>query len=86
MVGGSHFKVLIDSGASANYVHPKLLHYTKVITGVKKQSVETANGQQATIDKIFNFDMYLQGDKYTYKNNINAFVFKSEFDIILGNA
>lgn len=85
MVGGSHFKVLIDSGASANYVHPKLLHYAKSITTVKNQSVETANGQQACIDKIVNFDMYL-GDEYTFKNNVNAFVFKSKFDIILGNA
>lgn len=85
MIGGSHFKVLIDSGASANYVYPKLLHNAKSKTMVKNQSVETANGQQTGINTIVNLDMYL-GDEYAFKHNLNAFVFESKFDIILGNA
>jgi hypothetical protein len=31
MIGGSDFSVLIDSGASANYVHPKFLNYSKSV-------------------------------------------------------
>ncbi|CEP07671.1 hypothetical protein [Parasitella parasitica] len=85
MVGGSHFKILIDSGASTNYAHPKLLHYAKSTANVKNQAVETANGQQACIKQVINFDMFL-GDDYEFKNNVNAFVFDSKFDIILGNA
>ncbi|KAG2191513.1 hypothetical protein INT47_011398 [Mucor saturninus] len=44
MVGGSDFKVLIDSGASTNYVHPKLISHALTENEVQNQAVETADG------------------------------------------
>ncbi|OAD03941.1 hypothetical protein MUCCIDRAFT_81899 [Mucor lusitanicus CBS 277.49] len=48
MIGGSHFKVLIDSGASANYVYPKLLHNAKSKTMVSTLNTNTNISNQTS--------------------------------------
>lgn len=83
MVGGSDFKILIDSGASTCYVHPKLLSHAIQITDIKNQAVETADGNQSHINKKISFKMHL-GDTHEHQEIVNAFVFESKFDVILG--
>ncbi|KAI9243943.1 hypothetical protein EDC94DRAFT_665772 [Helicostylum pulchrum] len=83
MVGGSKFKILIDSGASTCYVHPKLMSYALKISTISNQAVETADGNQSKIDKKIEFKMFL-GNAHEYQEIITAFVFESKFDIILG--
>lgn len=74
--------VLIDSGASENYVHSRLLPVVSHSQQIQGQSVETANGQQSQINSKANFTLKL-GD---YKGNIDAFIFDTKFDLILGTA
>jgi hypothetical protein len=83
MVGGSDFKILIDSGASTCYVHPKLVSHAISVTNVKNQAVETADGKQSHINKKITFRMFL-GNDHEYQDIVTAFVFESKFDIILG--
>jgi hypothetical protein len=83
MVGGSDFKILIDSGASTNYVHPKLISHALSVQDVYNQAVETADGKQSFINKKISFRMHL-GDNHKHEEVVTAFVFESKFDIILG--
>lgn len=83
MVGGSDFKILIDSGASTNYVHPKLVSHALTVQDVHNQAVETADGKQSFINQKILFRMFL-GDHHKHEEVITAFVFESKFDIILG--
>ena len=78
LVGGSEFNILIDSGASTNYVHPKLVSHSLSI-----QRVETADGKQCDIDQKVEFRMFL-GDNHEHEELISAYVFDTKFDIILG--
>ncbi|KAG2193048.1 hypothetical protein INT47_009298, partial [Mucor saturninus] len=50
MVGGSDFKILIDSGASTNYVHPKLVSHALTIQDVHNQAVETADASPLQVN------------------------------------
>jgi hypothetical protein len=47
LVNGYPCSVLIDSGASANYISPTLLSAVTQVRSVKGQAVETANGHQS---------------------------------------
>jgi hypothetical protein len=83
VIGGSIFKVLIDSGASVCYAHPKVITHALSVEQVLHQAVETADGKQSSINQKINFRMFL-GDKLEYQEVVSAFVFESKFDIILG--
>jgi hypothetical protein len=74
---------LIDSGASTNYVHPKLISHALSVQDVYNQAVETADGKQSFINKKISFRMHL-GDNHKHEEVVTAFVFESKFDIILG--
>ncbi|KAG2190411.1 hypothetical protein INT47_010403 [Mucor saturninus] len=83
LVNGHPCSLLIDSGASANYIHPRLIPYvSKTAPTIQGQSVETANGQLTAISKIASFSIAL-GD---YTDRIEAYVFDSKFDVILGRS
>jgi hypothetical protein len=82
LINGHETEVLIDSGASANYINPTLLCYTSSRTNINGQMVETANGQKSQIDKIASFSISLGG----YTDRIQAFVFDTKFPIILGRS
>jgi hypothetical protein len=73
---------LIDSGASANYVSPKLVQYTPLrdIIITPKRQVETADGEHTSINKKLMMDISLGN----YTTRISAYVFPSKFDLILG--
>ncbi|KAG2195523.1 hypothetical protein INT47_002719 [Mucor saturninus] len=82
-INGHPCTVLIDSGASANCINPRLVPYVShVKPTVQGQSVETANGQQTPINQIVTFSVAL-GD---YTDRIEAYVFDTKFDIILGRS
>ncbi|KAG2191605.1 hypothetical protein INT47_012819 [Mucor saturninus] len=83
LINGHPCNVLIDSGASANYIHPKLIPYVSKTARTRQgQSVETANGQQTAISTIASFSIAL-GD---YTDRIEAYVFATKFDVILGRS
>ncbi|KAG2208554.1 hypothetical protein INT47_010250, partial [Mucor saturninus] len=83
LINGHPCKVLIDSGASANYVHSDMLPFVSTIIPTKRgQSVETANGQQTYINQIAVFSIALNG----YTDRIQAYVFDTKFDVILGRS
>ncbi|GAN11513.1 conserved hypothetical protein, partial [Mucor ambiguus] len=82
LVNGRSCSVLIDSGASANYLSPNLLPDITKVRGVKGQAVETANGHQSAISSIATFSLQL-GD---YSDDMEAYVFETKFDLILGNS
>ncbi|KAL9536764.1 hypothetical protein PS6_011819, partial [Mucor atramentarius] len=83
LVNGHSCSVLIDSGASANYIiSPKLSVVVTQSRAVKGQAVETANGHQSAISSIATFSFQL-GD---YKDDMEAYVFDTKFDLILGNS
>jgi hypothetical protein len=83
LVGGSEFKVLIDSGATTCFVHPKLISHALHIKNIRGKSVETADGKQSVIDKQIKFRMFL-GDNLEYQEIVSACVFEPKFDVILG--
>ncbi|KAG1091929.1 hypothetical protein G6F42_019318 [Rhizopus arrhizus] len=82
LVNGHSCSVLIDSGASANYISPNLVSSVTQLRAVKGQAVETANGHQSAISSIATFSLQL-GD---YKDDMEAYVFDTKFDLILGNS
>lgn len=82
LVNGRSCSVLIDSGASANYISPNMLTAVTQFRPVKGQAVETANGHQSAISSIATFSLQL-GD---YKDAMEAYVFDTKFDLILGNS
>jgi predicted aspartyl protease len=82
MVNGSECSVLVDSGASANYINSKFLSVISQLRQIKGQAVETANGQQSRISAIATFGLQL-GD---YRDDMEAYVFDTKFDLILGNS
>ncbi|CEP16039.1 hypothetical protein [Parasitella parasitica] len=76
--GGQHQ----HSGASANYISPHLLSAVTQLRCVNGQAVETANGHQSVISSIATFSLQLGG----YKDDMEAYVFQTKFDHILGNS
>lgn len=74
--------VLLDTGASSNYVSSKMvsLHNLKTIPLKMQHSVETANGQTSYIqDKV---ELTLKIGSMTQR--VVAYVFDTKFDLILG--
>ncbi|OBZ80702.1 hypothetical protein A0J61_11249 [Choanephora cucurbitarum] len=75
--------VLIDNGASENYIAP---HVSHLIEGtrhrVQGRKVETAGGNTSPITEKVVFDLSLQG----HTSSMSAFVFDTKFDIILGRS
>ncbi|OBZ81105.1 hypothetical protein A0J61_10846, partial [Choanephora cucurbitarum] len=75
--------VLIDSGASDNYVSSRLVNaIAPDVTPTPAREVETADGALTVIDKQARIDINLGG----YLFDVNAFVFPSKFDLILGRS
>ncbi|GAN10199.1 hypothetical protein MAM1_0329c09737 [Mucor ambiguus] len=61
---------------------PKLSSVVTQLRAVIGQAVETANGHQSAISSIATFSLQL-GD---YKDDMEAYVFDTKFDLILGNS
>ncbi|KAG1059634.1 hypothetical protein G6F41_013339 [Rhizopus arrhizus] len=85
-MNGHAFNALIDSGASSNYIHPKVLKFVESYHPVKNQAVETANGEQTIIHGEATCKMEIRGEEKNFISTFKAFVFESKFDIILGNS
>ena len=78
-------KVLIDSGASDNYVSAKLANsIASMITMVDGDSreVEVANGESTVVNKEAYMELNIGG----YVCDVRAFVFPTKFDLILGRS
>ncbi|KAG1037188.1 hypothetical protein G6F43_012913 [Rhizopus delemar] len=74
-------KVLLDTGASANYISPKLVNNSmKVFPLRSSREVETAGGHIMSIDKKVEFQLLAQWIPY----HVQAYVFDMKFDLILG--
>ncbi|KAI8334899.1 hypothetical protein BD560DRAFT_440580 [Blakeslea trispora] len=75
--------ILINNGASENYISPKI---SEMIAGthhhVHGREVETAGGNTSPITERVVFDLNLQG----HSSPMSAFVFDTKFDIILGRS
>ena len=81
---GKQFQVLIDSGASENYVSPHVINSidkSKLIP-VNDRQVETASGSISQIKHKTIMDIDFNG----VQNKIAAFVFPTKFDLILGRS
>jgi hypothetical protein len=72
-INGNPCTVLLDSGASANYLSPRLQSLVSNVTPISGQSVETANGQRSEIKSIASFSIALG----RYTDRIQAYVFDS---------
>lgn len=79
---GQSISVLIDSGASCNYVAPHLVKHTPLrdIFSIPLKHVETAGGDTTCINQRLEMDFSL-GD---YSGHVSAYVFPTKFDLILG--
>ncbi|EIE84465.1 hypothetical protein RO3G_09175 [Rhizopus delemar RA 99-880] len=84
-IQGQPYYALIDSGASANYIHPKVLKNADAFRSINNQAVETANGEQTMITGEATCTMKIEGEGKNFIDTFKAFVFESKFDIILGN-
>lgn len=74
--------VLIDSGASENYVSPELLDLADKLIPVTNRHVETAGGEITKIQRKIVLSIGLGG----YKDRITAYVFPNKFGLILGKS
>ncbi|KAG2190788.1 hypothetical protein INT47_000170 [Mucor saturninus] len=79
-LNGQQILVLIDSGASANYVSPQIVHLATHVTSIPGRSVETAGGHSIRINQKATLPLSLNG----YADTVDAFVFPTKFDLILG--
>ncbi|KAG2190783.1 hypothetical protein INT47_012934, partial [Mucor saturninus] len=77
---GQSISVLIDSGASANYVSPRITDQIKNVERISGRPVETAGGHLTTINQKASLLLSLNG----YQDTIDAYVFPTKFDLILG--
>ncbi|KAG1364979.1 hypothetical protein G6F61_013527 [Rhizopus arrhizus] len=84
-IQGQPYYALIDSGASANYIHPKIIKFADSFRTVNDQAVETANGEQTMITGEATCTMKVKGEGKDFIDTFKAFVFESKFDVILGN-
>ncbi|KAG1393183.1 hypothetical protein G6F60_011646 [Rhizopus arrhizus] len=74
-------KVLLDTGASSNYISPRLVNSSMTVVPLSySREVETAGGHVMTIDRKVEFQLVVQGLSYT----VQAYIFDMKFDIILG--
>ncbi|KAG2208645.1 hypothetical protein INT47_007743 [Mucor saturninus] len=77
-----NIQVLIDSGASENYVSPHVIQNEQELIPVFDRKVETAGGEVAEIKYKVNLKVDLNG----YSSTITAYVFPIKFDLILGRS
>ncbi|OBZ81591.1 Transposon Tf2-6 polyprotein, partial [Choanephora cucurbitarum] len=76
-------QILIDNGASENYISPRVAEVILGIrTSVRDREVETAGGNISAITEKMSFELGLQG----HINSMSAFVFNTKFDIIIGRS
>ncbi|KAG1124406.1 hypothetical protein G6F37_014000 [Rhizopus arrhizus] len=61
-IQGQPYYALIDSGASANYIHPKIIKFADSFRTVNNQAVETANGEQTMITGEATCTMKVKGE------------------------
>ncbi|OAD72660.1 hypothetical protein PHYBLDRAFT_73068 [Phycomyces blakesleeanus NRRL 1555(-)] len=71
--------ILIDSGASANYVSPRIKHLATKVSNIPGRSVETAGGHSIKINQKATLTLSLNG----YTDIVDAFIFPTKFDLIL---
>lgn len=79
---GQPLQVLIDSGASENYVSPHIIQDDQELIPVLNRRVETAGGEVSEIKYKINLKVDLNG----YTTSIVAYVFPTKFDLILGRS
>lgn len=77
-----NIQVLIDSGASENYVSPQVIKNNEELIPVFNRKVETAGGEISEIKYKTNLKVNLNG----YETTILAYVFPTKFDLILGRS
>ena len=79
-----NIKVLIDSGASENYVSPHIIEhlYPDQLISVQDRQVETASGTISQIEYKVQLKVNLNG----FKDTVMAYVFPTKFDLILGRS
>ncbi|KAG0862208.1 hypothetical protein G6F16_012703 [Rhizopus arrhizus] len=82
LVKNRTIKILIDSGASENYVSPNIAQLAKYSTMIDDRQVETAGGQITEITEKVHLDLNLNG----FHCSIQAYVFPTKFDLILGRS
>lgn len=82
-IHGHPVSILIDSGASANYMSPRLQSKADQVVPIMERNVETANGAQTAISKRAHITLDLGG---YIENNLPVYIFDSKFDIILGQS
>ncbi len=74
--------VLIDSGATENYVSPNIVQHVDHFTPVTNRQVETAGGEVIEINHKVTIDINLNG----HNDQITAYVFPNKFGLILGRS
>ncbi|OBZ81574.1 hypothetical protein A0J61_10377 [Choanephora cucurbitarum] len=82
--GNKAISILIDSGASENYVSPNIIENITAdqLIPVHDRQVETAGGTVAQIEYKVQMEVDLNG----FKDTVMAYVFPTKFDLILGRA
>ncbi|SAM00569.1 hypothetical protein [Absidia glauca] len=81
-IQGQDYKVMIDSGATDNYASSRLMAVAQSSQVVANRSVETAGGEIITIDKKIQLLASFDG----LSAMVEAYVFDSKFDLILGRS
>ena len=79
---GNDIKILIDSGASENYVSPEVSALADSWLPVYDRQVETAGGETTEITKKVSMNVTVNG----FTGTVAAYVFPTKFDLILGRA
>lgn len=82
-IRGQALSILIDSGASANYMSPKWRALADRVTHITSRNVETANGALSPISSRAYVTLDLGG---YIEHDLPVYLFESKFDIILGRA
>ena len=80
--GNDTTNVLIDSGATENYVSPHLAIHADQVIPVFNRQVETAGGEVIKIEHKALLSIGLGG----YKDQITAYIFPNKFGVILGRS
>ncbi|OAD71530.1 hypothetical protein PHYBLDRAFT_72105 [Phycomyces blakesleeanus NRRL 1555(-)] len=79
ILNGQQILVLIDSGASTNYVSPQIAQLATHTLDIPGRSVETAGEHNIKINQKATLNIALNG----YSNTVETFVFPTKFDLIL---
>ncbi|OAD79027.1 hypothetical protein PHYBLDRAFT_74084 [Phycomyces blakesleeanus NRRL 1555(-)] len=62
------------------YVSPRIKHLTTKVSNIPGQSVETTGGHSIKINQKVTLTLSLNG----YTDSVDAFIFPTKFDLILG--